>query len=322
MHIKDILDDSEGPTISFEFFPAKTAASRAKLRETIETLSAANPAFVSITYGAGGSTREATQELVRHVKGNTALTPVPHFTCVNHSRDEIDATLRDYAGMGIGNVLALRGDAPRDRPDHDHGTDFCRHATDLVRYIRQFNATGVHPDHRGFGIGVAGFPEGHPATPNRLLEIDYLKAKVDAGADYICTQLFFDNRDFYDFVERCDVAGIRIPILAGILPITSIASLKRMSELAAGARVPGKLLRRLFEAKDNESVYKIGIDHASEQCADLYRNNIAGIHFYTLDQADPTLEILGRIENGVATIPGRLNPAPAMPSERAKIRAV
>lgn len=322
MHIQDILDDSEGPTISFEFFPAKTAASRAKLRETIETLSAANPAFVSITYGAGGSTREATQELVRHVKDNTALAPVPHFTCVNHSQDEIDATLRDYAKMGIGNVLALRGDAPQDRPDHDHGTDFCRHATDLVRYIRQFNATGVHPDHRGFGIGVAGFPEGHPATPNRLLEIDYLKAKVDAGADYICTQLFFDNRDFYDFVERCDVAGIRIPILAGILPITSIASLKRMSGLAAGARVPGKLLRRLFEAKDKGSVYEIGIDHASEQCGDLYGSGIAGIHLYTLNQADSTLDIVGRIKGGLTTIPERTGSAPDVRKERMKIREV
>lgn len=296
MHIRDLFDWADGPTISFEFFPAKTASSREKLHKTIDTLAAVDPAFVSITYGAGGSTRGATRELVRHVKDNTTLGPVPHFTCVNHSQEEIYATLRDYAEMGISNVLALRGDAPRDRPDHDHGADFCRHATDLVRYIQSFNDSGAHPDRRGFGIGVAGFPEGHPATPNRLLEMDYLKAKVDAGADYICTQLFFDNRDFYDFVERCDIAGIQVPILAGILPITSISSLKRMADLAGGARVPGKLLRRLLDAEaDPQAVYEIGIEHASAQSSDLVAHQIAGIHYYTLDQAEPTLEILRRI---------------------------
>lgn len=296
MHIRDILDQADGPTISFEFFPAKTGKARDKLHQTIARLATANPAFVSITYGAGGSTREATRGLVKHVKENTALDPAPHFTCVDHSQEEIDATLRDYAELGIHNVLALRGDAPRDRPDHDHSADFCRYASDLVRYIQRFNAIGAHPDPRGFGIGVAGFPEGHPATPNRLLEIDHLKAKVDAGADYICTQLFFDNRDFYDFVERCDVAGIRVPVLAGILPITSIKSLRRMAGLAGGARVPGKLLRKLLAAEeDPKSVCEVGIEHASKQSEDLLAHRIAGIHYYTLDQAEPTLEILRRI---------------------------
>ncbi|MEM9282372.1 MAG: methylenetetrahydrofolate reductase [NAD(P)H] [Verrucomicrobiota bacterium] len=296
MHIQDILNQADEPTISFEFFPAKTAEAREKLHETIAKLASADPAFVSITYGAGGSTRDATRGLVKHVKETTALDPVPHFTCVNHSEEEINSTLRDYAELGVGNVLALRGDAPRDRPDHDHSADFCRHASDLVRHIQQFNASGSHPDPRGFGIGVAGFPEGHPATPNRLLEMDHLKAKVEAGADYICTQLFFDNRDFYDFVERCDVAGIHVPILAGILPITSIASMKRMADLAGGARVPGKLLRSLFAfEQDPEAIYDIGIEHASVQSADLLAHQIAGIHYYTLDQAAPTLEILKRI---------------------------
>ncbi|MEM9281780.1 MAG: methylenetetrahydrofolate reductase [NAD(P)H] [Verrucomicrobiota bacterium] len=296
MHIRDILDQADGPTISFEFFPAKTAEAREKLNRTIDMLASANPAFVSITYGAGGSTRDATRKLVKHVKENTALSPVPHFTCVNHSRAQIDATLCDYANLGITNVLALRGDAPRDRPDHDHSADFCRHASDLVRHIQQFNRFGSHPDPRGFGIGVAGFPEGHPATTNRLLEMDYLKAKVDAGADYICTQLFFDNRDFYDFVERCDVAGIHVPILAGILPITSIASLRRMANLAGGTRVPGKLLRQLLTAEDDpRTVYDIGIDHATQQSADLLAHQIDGIHYYTLDHARPPLEILRQI---------------------------
>jgi len=146
MHIYDIFDEAEGPTISFEFFPAKTAKAGEKLKEAIAALAAANPAFVSITYGAGGSTRDATRSLVKHVNENTELDPVPHFTCVNHAREEIEATLRDYTELGISNVLALRGDPPRNLPDYDHGADFCQHATDLVRYIKDFNASGAHPD--------------------------------------------------------------------------------------------------------------------------------------------------------------------------------
>lgn len=299
MHISDIFDEADGPTISFEFFPAKTAETQETLKKVITKLAAINPAFVSVTYGAGGSTRDATRALVKHVKETTLIDPVPHFTCVNHSQEEIDATLRDYAELGISNVLALRGDAPRGCLNYDHGTDFCQHATDLVRYVQNFNVSGVCCDRRGFGIGVAGFPEGHPATPNRLLEMDYLKAKVDAGADYICTQLFFDNHDFYDFVERCDLAGIHVPILAGILPVTSMVNLRRMAELAGGARVPAKLLSRLLAAGDDrQAIRKIGIDHATEQSADLFEHQVAGIHYYTLNQAEPTLEILRRTGEG------------------------
>src|SRR6185369_3699276 len=145
-----------------------------------------------------------------------------------------------YAQSGVENVLALSGDPPRSRPDHDRSRGAFRYAEELVRFIR--SRTNCR-DPRGFGVGVAGFPEGHPATPNRLLEMDYLKRKVDAGADYVCTQLFFDNRDFYDFRERCDLAGIKVPILAGIMPITSVAGMKRMAELALGARIPARLLK-------------------------------------------------------------------------------
>lgn len=296
MHIRDHFTQATGPTLSFEFFPAKTDEARAKLHSTIDELATAKPAFVSITYGAGGSTRDATRTLVQHVKENTGLDPIPHFTCVNHGQEDIDDILSFYADLGVDNLLALRGDAPRDQPDHDYGLDFCRHASDLVRHMQRFNASGAHPDPRGFGIGVAGFPEGHPATPNRLLEIDHLKAKIDAGADYICTQLFFDNRDFHDFVERCDIAGIHVPILAGIFPITSIVSMKRMAELAEGARIPAKLLRALLDADDDpEAVHEIGIQHASEQTSQLLASGVAGIHYYTLNQARPTWEILRNV---------------------------
>ncbi len=170
--------------------------------------------------------------------------------------------------------------------------DHFQHAIDLVKFIRKFNESGHHSDRRGFGIGVAGFPEGHPATPNRLLEMDYLKQKVDAGADYIVTQLFFDNRDFLDFRDRCELAGINVPIVAGIMPITSIGGMKRMAELAAGARFPARLLRALQRCQDDpESVARVGIHHASEQCHDLLEHKVRGIHFYTLNRSDATRQI-------------------------------
>lgn len=295
MHIRDILQASR-PSLSFEFFPPNTSEGRDRLNDTITQLAACQPDFVSITYGAGGSTRDATRQLVEHVKQSTSLDPIPHFTCVNHQREDIDAILNQYAALGISNILALRGDAPKNRPDHDHSKDFCVQCSDLVRHIQAFNQSGSHADKRGFGIGVAGFPEGHPGTPNRLLEMDHLKAKVDAGADYICTQLFFDNRDFHDFRERCELAGIRVPILAGILPITNIKGLRRMADLAGGARIPARLLKALYKVEnDPEAVLEIGLHHATEQCSELMHSAVAGIHYYTMNQSDHVMVILKRL---------------------------
>ena len=292
MHIRDILQPGK-PTVSFEFFPPKTAEAQENLFTTILELEAIQPAFVSVTYGAGGSTRELTHDLVLRLKKQTSLNPIPHLTCVGHTKAEIEAILERYAAAGVSNILALRGDPPRDQPDYDHTRDTFPQAANLVRFIKKFSG---HPDPRGFGIGVAGFPEGHPSTPNRLLEMDYLKAKVDAGADYICTQLFFENRDFYDFRERCDLAGIHIPIVAGIMPVTSLSSMKRMAELAGGARYPARLLKALQRAGDSaEAVRQIGLHYATEQCADLLDNHVAGIHLYTLNQSTATREICQRL---------------------------
>ncbi|MFZ9920161.1 MAG: methylenetetrahydrofolate reductase [NAD(P)H] [Terrimicrobiaceae bacterium] len=292
MHIRDILQPGK-PTVSFEFFPPKTAESQEQLYTTIRELEKIHPNFVSVTYGAGGSTRELTHDLVLRLKTSSSLDPVPHLTCVGHNESEIAAILERYAAAGVSNILALRGDPPRDQPDYDHSRDTFPQAADLVRFIKKF--TG-HPDKRGFGIGVAGFPEGHPATPNRLLEMDYLKAKVDAGADYICTQLFFDNHDFYDFRDRCALAGIEAPIIAGIMPVTSLSSMKRMAELAGGSRFPAKLLKALQRANGTpEAVREIGLHYATEQCADLLDNGVAGIHLYTLNQSTATREICQRL---------------------------
>lgn len=295
MHIRDIFA-SERTTVSFEFFPPKTAEDANKLYATIAQLEELRPSFVSVTYGAGGATRDLTQDLVVRLKETTDFDPTPHLTCVCHTEDEIDAILRRYAQSNIGNVLALGGDPPRGAVNYDREKDAFRFAADLVRFIKRFNETGIHPNPAGFGIGVAGFPEGHPGTPNRLLEMDHLKAKVDAGADYICTQLFLDNHDFYDFCERCELAGIRVPIIAGIMPITSISGMKRMAQLALGAHFPASLLRAIGRAADDaDAVRRVGIHWATEQCRDLLDNGVRGIHLYTLNHSDATRQIYERL---------------------------
>ncbi|MGV3533492.1 MAG: methylenetetrahydrofolate reductase [NAD(P)H] [Chthoniobacteraceae bacterium] len=286
MHIRDILAGGK-TTISFEFFPPKQPEATTRLMDALSTLESFAPHFVSVTYGAGGSTRDLTHDLVVRLRTTTSLEPIAHLTCVGHSREDIAQILERYATAGVRNLLALRGDNPV------NGSAPCGdfpHASELVSTIRGF----AHPaDSRGFGIGVAGFPEGHPATPNRLLELDHLKAKVDAGADYICTQLFFDNHDFYDFRERCDLAGIRVPIIAGIMPVTNLAGLRRIAELAAGARVTARLLKALQRAGDDpEAVEDIGTQYAAAQCADLLHEGVAGLHFYTLNQSRATVAIL------------------------------
>jgi methylenetetrahydrofolate reductase (NADPH) len=298
MHIRDIFA-AHATTFSFEFFPPKSDAAWEELFVTIAQLQELRPSFVSVTYGAGGSTRERTHDLVLRIHRETDLTAVSHLTCVCHTREELTDILDRYAASGIENVLALGGDLPRDRPDYDRSRDAFRYAEDLVRFIRERpNA----PDRRGFGVGVAGFPEGHPGTPNRLLEMDHLKRKVDAGADYVCTQLFFDNRDFYDFRERCDLAGIRVPIVAGIMPITSKAGMLRMAELALGARVPAALLRAVGRCSDDRAVARVGVHWATEQCRDLLDNAVRGIHFYTLNRSDATRQIYANL--GVADSAG------------------
>ncbi|MEM1072233.1 MAG: methylenetetrahydrofolate reductase [NAD(P)H] [Planctomycetota bacterium] len=296
MHIRDILEQRT-TSFSFEFFPPKTPASSDALFRSIAELERLRPSFVSVTYGAGGSTRQLTHDLVMRLKTETSLDPIPHLTCVCHDAAEIEGLLDRYASAGISNILALRGDPPIDRPDHRHEDDAYTFASELVEAIRSHNG---HPDARGFGIGVAGFPEGHPECPDRTLEIEHLKTKVDAGADYICTQLFFENRDFFDFVERCRLAGIDIPIIAGIMPVTSLAGMKRMSSLALGARFPAPLLRAVDRTNgSNEAVARVGTHWATEQCRQLIDSGVEGIHFYTLNKSTATRDIFASL--GVET---------------------
>jgi methylenetetrahydrofolate reductase (NADPH) len=291
MHIQDIFRQHP-TTFSFEFFPPKNEEAWEELFGTIARLQELQPSFVSVTYGAGGSTRKRTHDLVVRIQKETRLTAVSHLTSVCHSRRELAAILDRYAAAGVENILALGGDPPKDLPNYDRANDAFQYAAQLVQFIRSRKKV---PGPRGFGIGVAGFPEGHPNTPNRLKEIEHLKAKVDAGADYICTQLFFDNRDFYDFRERCDLAGIRVPIVAGIMPITTKAGMVRMAELALGARVPAPLLRTVARCTDDAGVARVGTHWATEQCRDLLHNGVRGIHFYTLNKSDATRQIYANL---------------------------
>ena len=283
MLIKELLQTGQ-TLLSFEFFPPKTDKGWDELFETMANLQPLHPSFVSVTYGAGGTTRANTHRLVTRIQAEAALNVVAHLTCVGAKKEEIRQILTEYQAHGIMNILALRGDPPKGQAEWSpEGGEFL-YAADLIAFIKA--------EFPQIGIGVAGFPEGHPQTPNRMLEIERLKAKVDAGADYITTQLFFDNRDFYDFCERCELAGIHVPIFAGIMPITTWKGMLRMAELAAGARFPAPLLRAVSRVKDDDNlVEQIGVHWATEQIRDLIDHRVRGIHLYTLNKSTASLKI-------------------------------
>tara|TARA_B100000700_G_scaffold195201_1_gene214871 strand:+ start:682 stop:1542 length:861 start_codon:yes stop_codon:yes gene_type:complete len=277
---------SESPVFSFEFFPPKTASGQANLAEKLPEFLALNPGYISITYGAGGGTRDLTKSLLLSL--GDQVNRVAHLTCVNHTRQDIYHILDDYKQHGISAIMALRGDFPKN--EGPTLTQEIPHAVDLVTLIRE-----RYPH---MAIGVAGFPEGHPECPNRLLEMDYLKAKVDAGATYICTQLFFDNRDFFDFRDRCHLAGITCPIIPGVMNISSKKGLHRMAELAAGARYPSALLAQIQGAHSDTDIEAIGLDWTCNQVAELLKEGVPGIHFYTLNNVSHVQHIFKHLSLG------------------------
>jgi methylenetetrahydrofolate reductase (NADPH) len=270
-------------TVSLEFFPPKTDRGFANLFHTIGELKDLKPAYVSVTYGAGGSTRDNTHKLVSRIKNEAQLEVVAHLTCVGSTKEEVAAILDNYDKENVHNILALRGDLPAGMTEWNPSGRGFDHAADLVSFIRE------RKPH--FGIGVAGFPEGHPEARNSLKEIDHLKEKIDRGADYLVTQLFFDNRDFYDFKERCLLRGIDIPMVAGIMAITSQKSMIRMADLSGNARFPAPLMRSIGRAEGDDYVARAGIHWATEQVRDLIDHGTAGIHLYTLNNSHSTLEV-------------------------------
>jgi len=282
MLVKEILN-SIRPSLSLEFFPPKTEAGFDKLFQVVSDLMQLKPSYASVTYGAGGSTRDYTTNLVDRIQKEMGLTVISHLTCVGSTKDEIMSILEKNAESGIKNILALRGDPPNGEAVWKHLENGFDYAADLVSFIKK--------NYPHICIGVAGFPEGHPVTPNRLKEMEYLKAKVDAGADYIVTQLFFDNRDFYDFCERCELAGIHVPVVAGVMPLTTRKGMIRMAQLAEGARFPAGLLRSAARAENDEYFEEVGIHWAAEQLLNLAYNDVRGIHLYTLNSSRTIFKI-------------------------------
>lgn len=280
--IKDLFGRGY-PLFSFEFFPPKDDAGVASLFETIQRLHDLAPSFVSVTYGAGGSTRRKTIDLTKKIKQETGIEAMAHLTCVGHSRAEIAAILDEIEAAGIENVMTLRGDPPRGETQFVPHPDGFRHADELVRFIRA---------KKSFCLGVAGYPEGHPEAPDKETDLQNLKRKVEAGADFIVTQLFFDNSDYFDFVSRARRSGVELPIIPGIMPITDVSQIKRFTQLC-GAAIPAALLAEL-EAVDGrkEAVIEVGIRYATRQCEELLRGGAPGIHFYTLNRSLSTRTIL------------------------------
>jgi len=283
MKIGEIIKE-RGSSLSFEFFPPKDEAGEARLFQVIAKLEALTPTFVSATYGAGGSTLKNTSRLIGRIKRETSLTAMPHLTCVDQSKGELRKILEDYKGEGIENVLALRGDPPQGTEKFVAPKDGFCYAIDMVT---------LAVDVGGFSIGVAVYPEGHAESPSLEMDMYYTKQKIDAGADFAITQMFFDNGYFYDFLERAEKAGITIPIIPGIMPISDLARIQRFSQMC-GATLPGRIVRRLEKAGADEAG-KVGLEVATEQCADLMEHGVRYFHFYTLNQAEAVSRIVANL---------------------------
>jgi methylenetetrahydrofolate reductase (NADPH) len=285
MKISDKLGRGR-PAFSFEFFPPKDAEGVERLFETVARLRSYEPAYVSVTYGAGGSTRRLTVELVRRIKREAGLETMAHLTCVGSSRDDLAAVLDELKAGGIDNVIALRGDPPKGEKSFVAHAGGFSHANELVAFIRA---------RYDFCIAAACYPEGHPEAASPEDDIACLKQKVDAGADVLVSQLFFDNEDYFRFVARARALGIQTPIVPGIMPITNLSQVKRFTALC-GASIPKALLTRLESVADDvDAVQRIGVEHATAQCRALLEGGAPGIHFYTLNRSHATVDILDRL---------------------------
>lgn len=285
MRIDQLLAGSE-PVFSFEFFPPKTEQGERNLYAALTELQTLEPAFVSVTYGAGGSTREKTIAIVKRIKEEYGLEAMAHFTCVAATVPELRATLDEMQAGGIDNVLALRGDPPAGEQDWIKTEGGLEYSCELVQLIR-----ADYP----FAIGAACFPETHIHAASPEADVEYLAEKVAAGVDFLITQLFFDNALYFDFVARARAAGIEVPIIPGILPITQIGQLERMTSMC-GASIPEGLRQELHAREDTpEAVIDFGVAYATLQCAELLAAGAPGIHFYTLNRSPATRAILGAL---------------------------
>ncbi len=286
MRIDHLLQASE-PVFSFEFFPPKTADGERNLYAALAELKTLQPSFVSVTYGAGGSTREKTIEIVKRIREEYELEAMAHFTCVGATVPQLRSTLDEMRAAGIDNVLALRGDPPAGQEDWvktDGGLEYSRELVALI--------AGDYP----FAIGAACFPETHIHAQSPDADLEHLLEKVNAGVDFLITQLFFDNALYFDFIERARAAGVKVPIIPGVMPITQVGQVERMAKMC-GASIPPALLEELrARGEDPEAVLDFGVAYATLQCAELLAAGAPGIHFYTLNRSPATRAILSALK--------------------------
>jgi len=286
MRIDEILTRGDEPVFSFEFFPPKTPEGEKNLYRALSELKPLEPAYVSVTYGAGGSTRDKTLEIVQRIKEEFDLEAMAHFTCVEQTVEEIETTLARMREAGIENVLALRGDPPQGQTEWTKSDGGLEYSHELVRLIRD-----QHP----FSVGAACFPETHIHATSPEDDLRYLKEKVDSGVDFLITQMFFDNALYFDFVERARAIGIDVPIIPGIWPITNVAQIQKVTEMC-GATISGEMRAELDARRDEpEAALDFGVAYATLQCAELLHHGAPGIHFYTLNRSPATRAILGAL---------------------------
>ncbi len=285
MQITELLDRRR-PLFSFEFFPPKTEEGQQTLESTLAVLKDDAPDYVSMTYGAGGSTRNATVDLTRWIKHDLGIEAMAHLSCVGEPRERLEEILDQIEEAGVENVLALRGDPPRGETRWEPHPGGLNYSVDLISLIRERS---------DLCVGAACFPEIHPDAPDRVSDLGYARAKQDAGAGFLITQLFFDNELYFDFVEEARGAGISVPIIPGIMPITNLSQIKRFTEMC-GASIPENLDRELNgRADDPEAVAELGVAYATLQCSDLLARGAPGIHFYTLNRSPSTRAILAAL---------------------------
>lgn len=285
MRIREILK-KRAKGVSFEFFPPRSVEGKEGFMKVINALRHYDPTYVSVTYGAGGSTQDRTRNTLLWIKQETDLTVMSHLTCIGATKISMDSLLRDYMTNGIDNILALRGDPPKNVPNFDPTKGEFKYAKDLVEFVRRYDY---------FSIAVAVYPEGHQESRGREKDIEYTKQKIDAGADFGITQMFFDNRYYYDFMDRAEKKGITIPIIPGIMPITDYGKILEFSTLCK-TTIPEVIKERMEPALDKPyEMKKLGVEYAIEQCEDLLSNGVRYLHFYTLNKSDAVSEVLDAI---------------------------
>ena len=283
MKIIDVLKNKR--TVSFEFFPPKKTEAETVLYNTINELVGYKPDYVSVTYGAGGSDREKTLEWTKYIKKNHGLSTMMHLTCVGADHAAVDAITDELKDSNVSNILALRGDVPAGMTEETMSSDF-RYACDLVAYLRKTRGND-------FCIGVAGYPEGHPQAKDIKTDVENLKKKIDAGGDFIITQLFFENSLYFRYMDLLSKNNINVPVVAGIMPIINIAQVVRFTQMC-GATVPQFLIDKM-DGKSEKNQFMTGVEYAVEQCRELIEQKVSGLHFYTLNKHGATEAVLDRI---------------------------